>query len=152
MDAAEKADRRHRGIGVAEAEGTQRQTSCATIDLAQGSHFEAAAARGDYPLQFVEFVDARVFHRDDPGARRMRAGERIAQAATEYFLSCRQLASCTEFVIQMKTACNTRRLSFAHQPQPAGESIMKSLIDRLFSDIDRLFDDQWVVIWLLDDF
>jgi len=29
---------------------------------------------------------------------------------------------------------------------------MKSLIDRLFSDIDRLFDDQWVVIWLLDDF
>lgn len=29
---------------------------------------------------------------------------------------------------------------------------MKSLIDRIFSDIDRLFDDQWLVIWLLDDF
>lgn len=29
---------------------------------------------------------------------------------------------------------------------------MQALIDRLFSDIDRLFDDQWVVIWLLDDF
>lgn len=29
---------------------------------------------------------------------------------------------------------------------------MQSLIDRLFPDIDRLFDDQWVVIWLLDDF
>jgi hypothetical protein len=29
---------------------------------------------------------------------------------------------------------------------------MQTLIDRLFSDIDRLFDDQWVVIWLLDDF
>jgi hypothetical protein len=29
---------------------------------------------------------------------------------------------------------------------------MKFLIDRLFSDIDRLFDDEWLVIWLLDDF
>lgn len=29
---------------------------------------------------------------------------------------------------------------------------MKLLIDRLFSDIDRLFDDEWLVIWLLDDF
>ena len=29
---------------------------------------------------------------------------------------------------------------------------MKSLIDRLFSDIDRLFDDEWLAIWLLDDF
>ena len=29
---------------------------------------------------------------------------------------------------------------------------MKSLIVRIFSDIDRLFDDQWLVIWLLDDF
>ena len=29
---------------------------------------------------------------------------------------------------------------------------MKFLIDRLFSDIDELFDDQWLVIWLLDDF
>ncbi|KAF0165187.1 MAG: hypothetical protein FD157_1539 [Rhodocyclaceae bacterium] len=29
---------------------------------------------------------------------------------------------------------------------------MQALIDRLFSDIDRMFDDQWVVIWLLDDF
>lgn len=29
---------------------------------------------------------------------------------------------------------------------------MKSLIDRFFSDIDRLFDDEWLVIWLLDDF
>lgn len=29
---------------------------------------------------------------------------------------------------------------------------MQALFDRLFSDIDRLFDDQWVVIWLLDDF
>lgn len=29
---------------------------------------------------------------------------------------------------------------------------MKSLIDRFFSDIDRLFDEQWLTIWLLDDF
>jgi len=29
---------------------------------------------------------------------------------------------------------------------------MKSLIDRLFSDIDRLFDEQWLAIWQLDDF
>jgi hypothetical protein len=29
---------------------------------------------------------------------------------------------------------------------------MKFLIDRLFSDIDRLFNDEWLVIWLLDDF
>lgn len=29
---------------------------------------------------------------------------------------------------------------------------MKALIDRLFSDIDRMFDDQWMMIWLLDDF
>lgn len=29
---------------------------------------------------------------------------------------------------------------------------MQSLIDRFFRDIDRLFDDQWMVIWLLDDF
>lgn len=29
---------------------------------------------------------------------------------------------------------------------------MQALIDQLFSDIDRMFDDQWVVIWLLDDF
>jgi hypothetical protein len=28
---------------------------------------------------------------------------------------------------------------------------MKCLIDRIFSDIDRLFDEQWVTIWLLDD-
>jgi len=28
---------------------------------------------------------------------------------------------------------------------------MKALIDRFFSDIDRFFDDQWVVIWMLDD-
>lgn len=29
---------------------------------------------------------------------------------------------------------------------------MQALLDRFFSDIDRLFDDEWVVIWLLDDF
>lgn len=29
---------------------------------------------------------------------------------------------------------------------------MQALIDRLFSDIDRLFDEPWVAIWLLDDF
>jgi hypothetical protein len=29
---------------------------------------------------------------------------------------------------------------------------MKSLIDRLFSNIDRLFDEPWVMLWLLDDF
>ena len=29
---------------------------------------------------------------------------------------------------------------------------MQALIDRLFSDIDRLLDEPWVVIWLLDDF
>lgn len=29
---------------------------------------------------------------------------------------------------------------------------MQTLIDRLFSDIDRLFDEPWIVIWLLDDF
>ncbi len=29
---------------------------------------------------------------------------------------------------------------------------MQTLIDRFFSDIDRLFDDQWMVLWLLDDF
>ena len=29
---------------------------------------------------------------------------------------------------------------------------MKALIDRFFSDIDSLFADPWVVIWLLDDF
>ena len=29
---------------------------------------------------------------------------------------------------------------------------MQALLDRLFSDIDRLFDEQWLVIWLLDDF
>jgi hypothetical protein len=28
---------------------------------------------------------------------------------------------------------------------------MKSLIDRLFRDIDRMLDEQWVTIWLLDD-
>ena len=29
---------------------------------------------------------------------------------------------------------------------------MQALIDRLFSDIERMFDDKRVVIWLLDDF
>ena len=29
---------------------------------------------------------------------------------------------------------------------------MQALIDRFFSDIDRLFDEPWVVMWLLDDF
>lgn len=29
---------------------------------------------------------------------------------------------------------------------------MQALFNRFFSDIDRLFDDQWLVIWLLDDF
>jgi len=29
---------------------------------------------------------------------------------------------------------------------------MQTLIDRLFSDIDHLFDDEWLMIWLLDDF
>jgi len=29
---------------------------------------------------------------------------------------------------------------------------MQTLFDRLFSEVDRLFDEHWVVIWLLDDF
>jgi hypothetical protein len=28
---------------------------------------------------------------------------------------------------------------------------MQALIDLFFSDVERIFDDQWVVIWLLDD-
>lgn len=28
---------------------------------------------------------------------------------------------------------------------------MQVLINRFLSDIDRLFDEPWVVIWLLDD-
>ena len=29
---------------------------------------------------------------------------------------------------------------------------MSSLIDRFFGDIERVFDESWVVIWQLDDF
>lgn len=29
---------------------------------------------------------------------------------------------------------------------------MQAPIDRFFSDIDRIFDDHWVKIWLLDNF
>ncbi len=29
---------------------------------------------------------------------------------------------------------------------------MQALIDRFFSDIDRMFDEPWVMIWPLDDF
>lgn len=29
---------------------------------------------------------------------------------------------------------------------------MQALLERFFSDIDRVFDTEWVVIWLLDDF
>lgn len=29
---------------------------------------------------------------------------------------------------------------------------MQGLIDRLFADIDRMFDHQWVTVWYLDDF
>ncbi len=29
---------------------------------------------------------------------------------------------------------------------------MKFLIDHLFSDFNRMFDEPWVVVWLLDDF
>ena len=29
---------------------------------------------------------------------------------------------------------------------------MQALFNRFFSDVDRLFDDHWIVIWLLDDF
>jgi hypothetical protein len=28
---------------------------------------------------------------------------------------------------------------------------MQALIDLFFRDVERMFDDQWVVIWLLDD-
>lgn len=28
---------------------------------------------------------------------------------------------------------------------------MQELINRFFRDIDRLFDEPWIVIWLLDD-
>jgi hypothetical protein len=28
---------------------------------------------------------------------------------------------------------------------------MQTLIDLFFRDVERMFDDQWVVIWLLDD-
>lgn len=28
---------------------------------------------------------------------------------------------------------------------------MQALIDLFFSNVERMFDDQWVVIWLLDD-
>jgi len=49
--------------------------------------------------------------------------------------------------------CLQHRASIvSHLPPPARESIMKFLIDRLFSDIDRVFDDEWLAIWLLDDF
>jgi hypothetical protein len=34
-----------------------------------------------------------------------------------------------------------------HQELP-----MKTFIDRFFGDIDRVFDESWVVIWQLDDF
>jgi hypothetical protein len=33
-----------------------------------------------------------------------------------------------------------------------GKHAMKTFIDRLFGDIDRVFDESWVVIWQLDDF
>lgn len=29
---------------------------------------------------------------------------------------------------------------------------MQALFDRFFGEIDRLFDESWIVIWLLDDF
>lgn len=29
---------------------------------------------------------------------------------------------------------------------------MKLLIDRLFGELDRMFDDPWVLIWQLDKF
>jgi hypothetical protein len=32
------------------------------------------------------------------------------------------------------------------------DNAMKTFIDRFFGDIDRIFDESWVVIWQLDDF
>lgn len=29
---------------------------------------------------------------------------------------------------------------------------MKFLIDRLFGQLDQMFDDPWVVVWQLDEF
>lgn len=29
---------------------------------------------------------------------------------------------------------------------------MQALFDRFFDEIDRLFDEPWIAIWLLDDF
>jgi len=55
------------------------------------------------------------------------------------------------FVIRTQTGCNIGRLYFPCPPQPKRESIMKFLIDRLFGDVERMFDDRWVVIWLIDD-
>lgn len=29
---------------------------------------------------------------------------------------------------------------------------MKSLIDQLFGELDRMFDEPWVMVWQLDEF
>ncbi len=33
-----------------------------------------------------------------------------------------------------------------------GDTAMQALFDRLFSDLDHLLDQEWIVIWFLDDF
>jgi hypothetical protein len=42
------------------------------------------------------------------------------------------------------------RCPVSHNPYE--EHPMKAYIDRFFGDIERVFDECWVVIWQLDDF
>ena len=153
MDAAEEADGRRLGIGVAQGDGAQRQALSAAGDLAQVPRVKAGTAGSDDLLQVVEFVNTGVRHlgflpwlKPNACRREDNAGAHGLSGACLLPGEVCTICHPAENLLQHKTAM-VRAL-----PQPNRERAMKALIDRFFSDIDRFFDDQWVVIWMLDDF
>jgi hypothetical protein len=127
VHAAEDADGGHRRVRIAQSEGAQRQTPAAAIDLAQRSRLEGNAGGGGDAVDFLQFVDGRVGH-------------------------CSLFRRSVQTVIVVKTAATLARYRCRMNHSLEGKHAMKTFIDRLFGDIDRVFDESWVVIWQLDDF
>ncbi|MNN41094.1 hypothetical protein D3C81_1551920 [compost metagenome] len=74
VHAAEEADRRDAGRGVAEADGVHRQAALADVDLAQHAGFQTAAELVEQAFQFEQLDGLAMVHATSAGQAPARGG------------------------------------------------------------------------------
>jgi hypothetical protein len=128
-----------------------RQPTRAAIDFAQGPYFDPRTSASNDLFQFLELVNIFPRHRHSPDLNRMHSTDSIAHDDVGQATRSRHRVPRSN-LSSRRNRGETSTAYAVHTRTATWRPPMKFLIDRLFGELDRMFDDPWVLVWQLDKF